>query len=183
MYHQTMKFKRTLLILTFGLAAASAADVASVSNVYILPMAGGMDQYLALRMTTGNVMQVVTDPLKADVVMTDHIGGGFDEKWKELYPPEKPPAPKDDQGKDKKADKGDKKDDKDDKSDLFTVQRGASQPISRGRGAYFLIDRQTRNVLWSTYARPKSNDPDDVNHTADQIVKDLAKARKPKAEK
>jgi hypothetical protein len=174
MYHQTMKFKPVLLLVTLGLAA-SAADVATVSNVYIMPMAGGMDQYLALRMTTGNVMQVVTDPQKADVIMTDRIGGGFDEKWKELYP-EKPPAVKDDKGKD------DKGKDKNNDQDIYTVQRGASQPISRGRGAYFLIDRQTRNVIWSTYARPKSNDPNDVNHTADQIVKDLAKARKPKAQ-
>jgi hypothetical protein len=174
MYHQTMKFKPVLLLAILGLAA-SAADVATVSNVYIMPMAGGMDQYLALRMTTGSVMQVVTDPQKADVIMTDRIGGGFDEKWKELYP-EKPPAAKDDKGKD------DKSKDKNDDKDIYTVQRGASQPISRGRGAYFLIDRQTRNVIWSTYARPKSNDPNDVNHTADQIVKELAKARKPKAQ-
>jgi hypothetical protein len=144
-----------------------------------MPMTGGMDQYLALRLTAGNVMQVVTDPQKADVVMTDRIGSGFDERWNDLYPTTAPQAADKDKDKAKDKDK-----DKDKSSDeVFAVQRGASQPISRGRGAYFLIDRQTRNVLWSTYARAKSGSPDDVNRTADQIVKDLAKARKPKTAK
>lgn len=167
-----MKLKVVLASLAL-MGLASAADVTSVSRIYIMSMAGGMDQYIALRLTTGNVMQVVTDPQKADVVMTDRIGSGFDERWNELYPP--PPPPKsEEKGKDGK----DK--DKKDNTDLFTVQRGASQPMSRGRGAYFLIDRQTRNVIWSIYARPKSSDASDVNRTADQIAKELAKARKSK---
>ena len=163
-----MKFSAVLLVLS-ATTIASAADVTSVNNVYIMPMAGGMDQYIALRLTTGNVMQVVTDPQRADVVMTDRIGSGFDDKWKELYPPEKP-APK--------ADDKDK-----DKQDIFTAQHGPSLPMSSAHGAYFLIDRQTRNVIWSTYARPKSTDPKDVNRTADQIAQELAKARKPKGAK
>jgi hypothetical protein len=162
-----------LLILGF---AVSAADVTTVSSVYIMPMSGGMDQYLALRLTTGNILQVVTDPQKADVVMTDRIGGGFDERWKELYPPPEP-APKPDAKEAKDKDKNVLGD------DVFTVSRGQSQPMSRGRGAYFLIDRGTRNVIWSTYARPKTSQPDDVNRTADQIAKELAKARKPKSAK
>lgn len=171
-----MKFKAVLAASVLSLGIASAADVATATHIYIMPMAGGMDQYIALRLTTDNVMQVVTDPQKADVVMTDRIGSGFEEKWKELYPPPAP-AKTDEKAKDKDKDK--------DKSnaDVFTVQRGASQPMSRGRGAYFLIDRQTRDVIWSTYARPKSADPTDVARTADQIARDLAKARKPKATK
>jgi len=172
-----MKFNALLsLVLAMGAAAsvaavAGAADVTGASAVYILPMAGGMDQYLALRLTTGNVMQVVTDPQKADVVLTDHLGGAFEDKLKDLYPP---PVVK------KETKDGDKKD-KDE--NLFTLQRGSSQPMSRSRGAYFLVDRQTHNVIWSTYARAKSSDPDEVNHTADQIAKELAKARKPKTVK
>lgn len=168
MYHETMQFKQAVLILTFGLAA-SAADLNSVSNVYILPMSGGMDQYLALRLTTGNVMQVVTDPQRADVILTDNIGGSFDDRWKVLYPPEKPAPKKDADGKEEKA-------------DVFTVEHGISQ-MARGHGTYFLIDRKTRNVLWSTFARPKSADPNDVTRTAEQIAKELAKARQPKPAK
>jgi hypothetical protein len=166
MYDGGMKPSAILLTAAFAAMAASAGtNVAGASAVYIMPMAGGLDQYLALRLTTGNVMQVVTDPLKADVVLTDRVGAGFDDKWKELYPP--PPAPKSDD-KDKSKD------------DVFTVQRGASQPLARSRGAIFLIDRSTRNVIWSTYARPKSTASDDLNHIADQIAKELAKARKAK---
>ena len=40
-----------------------------------------------------------------------------------------------------------------------------------------MIDRQTRNIIWSTYARPKSSEAKDVARTADQIAKELAKAR------
>jgi hypothetical protein len=168
MYDESMK--SNAIMLTAALAAVAAiagTNVAGASAVYIMPMAGGLDQYLALRLTTGNVMQVVTDPLKADVVLTDRVGAGFDDQWKELYPP--PPAPKSaDQDKSK------------DKDDLFTLQRPSSQPLARSRGAIFLIDRSTRNVIWSTYARPKSAGPDDMNHVADQIAKELAKARKGK---
>jgi len=163
------------IALALGLAgtAAQAADVSTANNVYIMSMGAGMDQYLALRLTTGSVMQVVTDPLRADVVLTDRIGGGFDEKWNLLYPPPKPAPSKDDKGKDKDADKG----------DLFTLQHGPSQISSGGRGTYFLIDRQTRNIIWSTYARPKSSEAKDVARTADQIAKELAKARAGKKEK
>jgi len=174
-----MKFNAWLtLVLATGVATsftalAGSADLAGASTVYILPMAGGMDQYLALRLTTGNVMTVVTDPKKADVVLTDHVGKGFEDKLNDLYP-----AP----ALVKKSDDA-KDDDKDKGNDLFTLSRGTSQPMTRSKGAYFLVDRQTRNVIWSTYARAKSSDPDDVNRTADQIAKELAKARKPKAVK
>ena len=161
----------TLFVGVAAAAVAASADPASASAVYIMPMAGGMDQYIALRLTTDNVILVVTDPQKADVVMTDNIGSGFQDKWKELYPPPAPPKT-DDKDKDKDKDK-----------DIFTVEHGVSQPMARGRGAYFLIDRQTRNVIWSTYARPKSAQPEDVTRTAEQIAKELAKARKPKTAK
>jgi hypothetical protein len=169
-YDGTMKCKAVLLTMAVALGA-SAADLGSATSVYIMPMTGGIDQYLALRLTTANVMQVVTDPQKADVVMTDRIGAGFEERWNELYPPPAPPKGDKDKNGEKLSD------------DVFTIQRGASQPISRGRGAYFLIDRQTRNVLWSTYVRPRSSQPDDVNKAADQIARELAKARKPKGAK
>ncbi len=42
------------------------AEVAGVKTVYVLPMTGGLDQYLAFRLTSEGVLQVVTDPAKAD---------------------------------------------------------------------------------------------------------------------
>jgi hypothetical protein len=162
-----MKCKAIVWAALAAAVSVAGGDVTGASAVYIMPMSNGLDQFLALRITTGGVMQVVTDPMKADVVLTDRVGSGFDEKWNELYPPPKPPKSDD---KDSKKDK--------DKDDVYSIQRGASQPSTRSRGAIFLIERSTRNVLWSTYVRPKTSAPDDMNHTADVIAKELAKARK-----
>ena len=62
------------------LASASAGDFRSVKTVYLLPMANGLDQYLASRLTSESVFQVVTDPKKADAVLTDHVGEGFEQE-------------------------------------------------------------------------------------------------------
>jgi len=41
-------------------------------------MRGGLDQYLANRLTNGGVFRVVTDPKLADAVLTDHMGTEFE---------------------------------------------------------------------------------------------------------
>ncbi len=55
-------------------------------------MSHGMDQYLANCLTREKVVQVSTDPLKADALLTDHLGAAFDASVKELYPEPKPEA-------------------------------------------------------------------------------------------
>jgi hypothetical protein len=45
--------------------AASAAGVGDVKTVYLIPISNGLDQYLAVQLTTGAVLQVVVDPQKA----------------------------------------------------------------------------------------------------------------------
>lgn len=146
----------------FLLAASllSAADLGDFKTVYLLPMANGLDQFLAIRLTTGVVMQVVTDPKMADTVLTDQIGASFEQKMTELFGPK----PKD----------TDKKDDKDDQN-----YRVVSS-VSRGKGAIFLVDRKTHNVVWSTYERPKNSSPDEMNHAAEKIAAKLEKDRKGK---
>ena len=54
--------------------SALAAGLDDVKTVYVLPMSNGLDQYLAAQLTSGSVLQVVTDPHKADAVLTDHLG-------------------------------------------------------------------------------------------------------------
>ena len=61
------------------------AQVFGVKTVYLLPMAGGLDQYLALQLTSGGVLQVVTDPKKADAIFTDGIGARLEDSLSELY--------------------------------------------------------------------------------------------------
>lgn len=153
--------KRFFLPVALGLIAAVAAagsELGDVKTVYLLPMANSLDQYIAIRLTTGTSLQVVTDPQKADAVLTDRIGASFEQKFDELYGAKPAKGEKDDQTHDS--------------------SKPPVQAMSRGKGAIFLVDRKTRNVLWSTYALAKSNSPDDLNHLADRIVSHLEKDRR-----
>ena len=64
---------------------ALAAEIGDAKTVYILPMSNGLDQFLAIRLTAGNVIQVVTDAKKADVILSDRIGAGLDQRLDDLY--------------------------------------------------------------------------------------------------
>ena len=147
--------------LTF--AALSQAQLKQVHAVYILPMGSGLDQYLATRLVDQNILQVVTDPQRADAVLVDRIGAALEDKLAELYPDEKKKA---EMEKDKKP------------GDNSTQQRVGSTNLQRGRGTIFLVDRRTRTVLWSIYAPARSTRPSDVNHNAENIAKKLALALK-----
>jgi hypothetical protein len=151
---------KLLCIVTAAAALASGAELAGYKTVYLLPMSSGLDQFLAIKLTTGAVMQVVTDPRKADVVFTDKIGSTFEEKLDELYG-QKP-----------------KTDDKDGKESLNSTPRIAA--VSHGKGAIFLVDRRTRDVVWSAYVKAKSAAPDDMNHVAGEIAGRLEQDRKGK---
>lgn len=141
----------SLLALAAGAAGAGFEDV---KTVYVLPMSNGMDQYLAIRLTTGATMQVVTDPQKADAVLTDHLGQSFEEKLDEYYTP-KPKA-----------------EDSVENTQTFSRVGSGMHP----RGAAFLVNRKTREVIWSTYARPKNSTPEGLRQAADKIGADLEKA-------
>jgi hypothetical protein len=154
---------KLLSIVAAAAALASGAGLADYKTVYVLPMSSGLDQFLAIKLTTGSVMQVVTDPLKADVVFTDAIGRAFEGKLDELY------------GQKSKSDDKDSKDNKDSMNSSPRIS-----PASRGKGAIFLVDRKTRDVVWSTYAKPKGSTPDDMNRIAGEIAAKLEKDRKGK---
>ncbi len=141
---------KLFLLAAAAALALPAADLGEFKTVYLLPMSNGLDQFVAIKLTSGSVMQVVTDPAKADAILTDHIGTAFEQKLDELYG--------------KKA--------KDEDS-----TRTGMQNASRGRGAIFLVDRKTRNVVWSVYERPKSSAPDDMNRAAEKIAQKLGKDR------
>ena len=65
----------------------ASRKLSEVQTIYVLPMSSGMDQYLASRLTRGHILQVVTDPAKADAILTDHLGAAFEDSLKELYLP------------------------------------------------------------------------------------------------
>ena len=63
LYHEFMKLF-LLAALRPVLDCRSGADLGEFKTVYILPMSNGLDQFLAIKLTSGSVMQVVTDPTK-----------------------------------------------------------------------------------------------------------------------
>jgi hypothetical protein len=115
------------------------------------------------------VLLVVTDPQKADVILSDRIGAGLDEKLDELYGGKPAPAKSNAASKSDNAGKSDN-----------DFSKPSSQPISHARGTVFLIDRKTRNVVWSLYERPKNTSPDELNHVAEKIAGKLSKDLKGK---
>ena len=161
-YHILMKLFCVLALFAGSLAAVNP-QLKQVNTVYILAMGSGMDQYLANRLTTLGVFQVVADPQKADAIITDRLGEPFETKLNELYPP--PPAPKP-VAKDEKGEK-----EKDSGIDMGGANRVTSG--SRGRGNFFIVDRKSRNVLWSVYERPKDSTPGELTKTAERVVKRL----------
>ncbi len=200
--------KRCLCLLPLAGALACAADLAGVHSVYLLPMARGMDQYLANQLTNEHVFRVVTDPKLADAVFTDHISEGFQAQLEDFSPAPKPPAPAKPANAEaeakpanaeSEAKPGDEAPAKPSRSDtkakpadepsspalLADTENKLSNPatssgFSRARGTVFLVDAKSRQVIWSIYAPPKDFDGKEMNRTASDIVSRLKRDLNPK---
>lgn len=148
--------KWLFLPLTAALLATGAPNpqLAEIHSVYLMPMSGSLDQFLAVRLNAGNVFLVVTDPKRADAVFTERIGANFEDALKDLY----------------RSDKDSKEDKKGD-----DYSRPTMRPLSTGKGSLFLVDRKTKNVVWSIYEKPKSNRADDISQLAQKIANKLEK--------
>jgi hypothetical protein len=146
-----------LFVISSALAMAQT-PLAGATNVFLMPMPGGLEQYLALQLTQGRVLQVVTDSTKADVVLTDRVGDDFKHSLAEL-----------------------------DHKVTTSVQTGKAgevefakpnmRPLSHAKGTVFLVDRKSGDVLWSTLEEVKGSSASDLNGVAKRIVGKLAKAR------
>jgi hypothetical protein len=132
------------------------ADVTTVKAVYVLPMAGGLDQYLVNRLTSAQVFRVVTDPNLADAIFTEQLGEVFEHKLTDLFPP--PDAEEKDENKPK--------------------PHGSA--FSRGKGTIFLVDLKSRAVIWSGYEKHTGSNPDVLDRTAGRIVQQIKKQQKVK---
>ena len=94
-----MSFLRVAPVSTFVFLAAAlsisagsnsptaSSDLLAVKSVYILAMRSGFDQYLANELTRRGAIRVVTDPTRADAVLTDHLGDSFQQRMDDLFPP------------------------------------------------------------------------------------------------
>ncbi len=86
-YHILMKLFCAFSLLAAAAFASVNPQLHEVKRVYILAMGSGMDQYLANQLTKAGLFEVVTDPKKADAIVTDNVGEAFQKKLDELYPP------------------------------------------------------------------------------------------------
>ena len=149
-------------LLMWGLLASLVlgADVTGVKAVYLLPMAGGLDQYLANRLTGDQVFRVVTDPKLADAIFTDHLGDAFEKQLTVLYPPAESA-------------------DAEEKDDSNKPQPHPSS-FGRGKGTVFLVDLKSREVVWSGYEGRIGSTPGLLDRTAVRIVREIKKQQKAK---
>jgi hypothetical protein len=143
-----------LCVIALGSPLLSyGADSSGVQTVYLLPMANGLDQYVANRLAASGVFHVTTDPKKADAIFTDKLGEAFEQRLDTLLlPPVEKPS-------------------KESKAEERAAPRATA--FTRSKGTVFLVDSATRAVLWSVYEPPKSTSPAELDRTAQRIVSAL----------
>jgi hypothetical protein len=176
--------KRLLFLLCGSAVLACGADLSDIRTVYLMPMARGMDQYLAHRLTGEKVFQVVTDPKEADAIFSDRIGEAFRAQVERLLPPAKPApekAPPEKTASDKPAPAKPAKDEEEAPAKLITETENKldnpalNSSFGRGKGTIFLVDLKTSKVLWSAYEEPLGNDGKTLDRAALDVVNRLKK--------
>src|ERR1041385_3142878 len=81
-------------LLLPALAGAAEAGLSNIHTVFVMPMAHGLDQYVANRLTREHVFEVVADPARADAIVTGQVGDALQARLEKLHPTPKPPEPK-----------------------------------------------------------------------------------------
>lgn len=174
-----------LLLCCIALMASlpiAGVQTPKVQSVYLFPMTGGLDQFLANRLTSEGVVQVVTDPKKADAVLTDQIGEVFEKRLADLYPAETPAETKPAAAAPEKAETSEKKETatSGDSEATEEARKTRERPVrlfssGRARGTLFLVDAHTRNVIWSAFEKPKNTTAEQMDRTARRIAERLKK--------
>ncbi len=154
-------------------AAMAGADLSGVRSVYLLSMGGGLDQFLANQLTRAHIFQVVTDPKRADAVITDRIGPAFEARMDEMYPPEKPAE---------EVRKAEALESPSLVADTVNQLAPAGQmaAFGRGKGTVFLVDAKSRQVLWSAFEKPADQSGTELERMSARIVEGLKKDLSPK---
>jgi hypothetical protein len=169
--------KRLLVLLCGSAVLACGADLTDVRTVYLMPMARGIDQHLAHRLTGEKVFQVVTDPKQADAIFSDRIGEAFRAQFERLLPPAKPVPEK---AVPEKAAAGSPKNEEPPMKLITETENKLDNPalnsaFGRGKGTIFLVDVKTSKVLWSTYEEPGASDGKTLDRAALEVVNRLKK--------
>jgi hypothetical protein len=171
--------KRLLLILSLWGASMSAAELAAVHSVYLLPMGSSLDQYLAIRLTSEHVFQVVTDPKLADAIFTDRIGFAFESRLADLLAVPAPAPAAQPASSQQAASQPTGPASSQSGSTLITEtvnklsNPASSSSFGRGKGTIFLVDRKSKEVIWSVYEPPKGSTGQFLDKGALDIVSRL----------
>jgi hypothetical protein len=190
---------RFLFLLSFSGALVWSQGLSAVHKVYLLPMSKGLDQYLANRLISEHVLEVVTDPKLADAVFTDRIGDSFETQWSGLVRPAETQkaakASKDNIGKEEaETEKSTEEKPADEKAPKTSegnpdARRPASslldEPVNqlpdlsrnsgfgRAKGTVFLVNPKLHQVVWSVYQPSKNSSSSQLDRTASDIVSRL----------
>jgi hypothetical protein len=197
--------QRLLIFLTAWATILCGADLSTVHSVYLMPMGSGLDQFLAERLTSEHVFQVVTDPKLADAVLTDRIGKAFEENLADLTAPPPPPKSAEKAGEKQAADKPAVGSPAGATSDQTTPTQSSSSSLvsgfggdtenklsdpaanssfGRGKGTIFLVNVKSKQVIWSVYEQPKGSGSVQLDHSALDIVSRLKRdLKKPEGSK
>jgi hypothetical protein len=171
--------KRVLVLLTFSVISVAGEDLSAIHSVYLLPMGGALDQYLANRLTSEHVFQVVTDPKLADAVFTDRIGSAFEEKLSDLYAPPPKEKPAESQPAEAQTAAPPNQRAAQPPVPLFTdtanklTNPATNSSFGHGKGTIFLVDRKSKEVVWSIYEVPKGSTSPQMDRSAADIVNRL----------
>lgn len=144
-------------------------------------MNGALDQYVAEQATSTGVFGVTVDPARAKTVMTDHIDAKFFEGMSEVFVDEEAVAAAAAAAAKAKED-GDDEDEDDDDTATGSIETGlaANRPANRPRGSpkgtVFLVDIQTRQVIWSTFLGDFDRSPKKLHRKAAQVIGSLTKS-------
>lgn len=152
---------------------AAETPGSNVHTVYVMPMANGLDQYIAHELTREHVLEVIADPTRADALFTDRLGESLEYELEKLHPTPKPEEPagkaedKDKQTEDQRTHPAEKP-----AAGRTMTETGPPRvsTFGRGKGTLFLIDARSRAVLWSVYEKPRRSSPGQLDRTAKHVV-------------
>jgi hypothetical protein len=134
----------------------SGAQLKDVKTVYLYPMRGGFDLLLAQELVAEHIYKVVPDPKLADAVFTDQLGDVFLYKLDHIQTPAVAPKTSGSTSSMTTAD---------------TAPHGST--FSRAQGTLFLVDVKSKEVVWSTFQKPKNTSSPELHKVAQKTVKQL----------
>jgi hypothetical protein len=149
---------RVALLSLLACSALSAADPSSAQPIYFWSMQSALDQYLAEQAAAAGTVTVTVDPKMAKSIMTDRIDRTFLDAMDELFPV----AGREEPVKKDESIEGD-----------FQIARPKNRPKGTPRGTLFLVDVQTRQVIWSTFLGDFDTRPENLHREAQKVIERL----------